>query len=286
MQIARIIHEGGLTTYSLQQSRMIDEQHSLRPVLLIESRPIGNLDLLLGENGSILGIQASRLYSSLSGEGLLFLKIFALAYDVGATLHHCVNLAKTYESIVVDHKRISSIPGLSDADSEYVHFSNRSEPYYELDALLSAARRVYDKIGHCVWHAFENHSGGMPDNLAKILLRLKGCPAPLAERLENSWSTVGQKLKAYRDCTQHFASTDGGLCTVMMQQLRPDMWRASARIPDNPEAKSKNKFTYVGNLDALKYGWSVVNEVVALAAEVATATSQSVQNETNRKGND
>ena len=275
MQIARVVHEGGLTAHSLEQARMMVERHNVRPVLLVESRPTGELDLLLGGNGSPLGVQASTLYSAPTGDALLVLKIIALAYDVGAALYHCVNLAKAYESIVADYERIGRIPGLPASDSEYANFGYRSEPYYELDALLSAARRVYDKVGHCVWHAFEGRGGGMPDNMAELLPRLKGCPAPLAKRLQHSWTTTGEKLKAYRDCTQHFASTDMGLGTVMMQRLQPNVWRASARIPDNPEAKSKKRFTYVSGFDALTYGWSVVNEIVSLATEVATATSQS-----------
>jgi hypothetical protein len=59
-----------------------------------------------------------------------------------------------------------------------------------------------------------------------------------------------------------------GLGTVMMKRLGDGVWRAWARIPDNPQARSKKKFTYTLGLDALTYGWEVANEVVALATEV------------------
>jgi hypothetical protein len=205
------------------------------------------------------------------------LKTFALAYDVGAALHHCVNLAKAYESIVTNFQRIRSIPGFETSESEFASFGYQAEPYYELDALLSAGRRAYDKVGHCVWHAFEGGGGGMPDNMSQLLDRLSACPRPLGEHLRNSWLTVGERLKDYRDCTQHFASADLGLGSVTMTRVGDGVWKAWARIPDNPEAKSKRKFTYITGLDALTYGWDVVNEVVSLATEVVTAASESAQ---------
>src|SRR4051812_24791530 len=105
MQIAKIIHEGGLTAYSTEQAQAIVERHKLRPVLLIESRPNSDLELLLGENGSALGIQASTLYTGLTSDGLLKFYKHKTAYDMGAALYHCANLAKTYELIVADHER-------------------------------------------------------------------------------------------------------------------------------------------------------------------------------------
>src|SRR5206468_4179386 len=122
----------------------------------------GDLDLLLSRDGAVLGVQASTLYSAPTSNGSLLLKTFALAYDVGATLHHCVNLAKTYESIASNFGRICSIPGHTTSNSDFASFGYQVEPYYELDALLSAGRRAYDKVGHCVWHAFEGGGGGMP----------------------------------------------------------------------------------------------------------------------------
>ena len=176
MIIAKVVHEGGLTAHSVPESREIHERHQLRPILAIEARPTGDLDLLLSEIGAVLNLQLSTLYSPPISDGRLLPKTFALAYDVGAALHHCVNLAKTYESIVNSYQRM--IPGFATSDSELAIFGYQQEPYYELDALLSAGRRAYDKIGHYVWHAFEGAGGGMPDNMAEIVGRLRSCPPP------------------------------------------------------------------------------------------------------------
>jgi hypothetical protein len=281
MTITKVVHEGGLTARSIPESREIQQSHGLRPVLAIEARSARHLDLLLSGAGAVLGIQASTLYSGTTRDGLLLLKKFALAYDIGAALHHCVNLAKAYESIVNNFQYIRAIPGHTTSESDFVALGSQEEPYYELDALLSASRRAYDKIGHLVWHAFEGGGGGMPKNMTQLLDRLNTCPLPLADHLRSSWIKVGKRLKDYRDCTQHFASVDMGLGTVMMKNLGDDAWRAWARIPDNPEAKSKKKFTYALDLDALTYGWEVANEIVLLATEVVCAASVSENPTTN-----
>jgi hypothetical protein len=277
MTIIKVVHEGGLTARSTPESKEILQNYQLRPILAIDARPTGNLDLLLSGVGVVLDIQASALYRAPTGDSLLLFKTFALAYDVGAALYHCANLSKAYESIVNSFQRIRAIPGFTESSSDFASFGYQQEPYYELDALLSAGRRAYNKIGHCVWQAFEGAGGGMPDNMAQIVDRLKVCPEPLAEHLRNSWLTVGVKLKDYRDCTQHFASVDMPLSTVMMKRLADGVWRAWARIPDNPQVRSKKEFTYALGLDALTYGWEVANEVVALATEVVQAASASWQ---------
>lgn len=127
MTIAKVVHEGGLTARSIPESREIHQKHQLRPVLAIEARPTGDLNLLLSGGGTVLGIQASTLYSAPTGDSLLLLKTFALAYDVGAALHHCVNLAKAYESIVSNFQRVQAIPGFATSDSDFASFSYQQE---------------------------------------------------------------------------------------------------------------------------------------------------------------
>jgi hypothetical protein len=277
MTFTKVVHEGGLTAYSAPESQLIRQKHGLRPVLSTLASSTGDLDFLLSGTGigGALNRRVSPLNSKTVKNGRLLPKAFALSYDVGATLHHCASLAKAYGSIVNNFQRTLSIESNPISKSDLVVFGNQEEPYYELDALLSASRRAYDKIGHYVWHAFEGAGGGMPDNMSQTLDRLKTCPQPLANRLRNSWTTVGERLKDYRDCTQHFASVDIGFGAVMMKNLREGVWRAWARIPDNPEVKSKKRFTYRLELDALSYGWNVANEVVLLTREALDATSVS-----------
>jgi len=55
-----------------------------------------------------------------------------------------------------------------------------------------------------------------------------------------------------------------------MRCLENGRWRVSAEIPDNPESKSRNKFTFAGGIDALTTGLGVVIEICSIATEVAT----------------
>jgi len=274
----RLLHQGGLITTSHVESALWAEKYGLRPVLRIEARSRGDLDLLLSRDGIPLGLQVTDLVSGATGNPRLVSNRFALAYDLGAAVHHCCNLAKTYATIVTQYLQIRSIPGLHESESDIAYFGYQTEPYYELDALLSASRRAYDKIGQCVWQAFER-GGEMPGNVSSMLRRLSMCPAPLKERLQRSWLTFGAKLKDYRDCTQHFASIDLGMGSVAMKRLEGGLWIAWARIPDNPKANSKRKFTYAAGHDALTYGWEIVNEVAALATEIVAVALSTASKE-------
>jgi hypothetical protein len=273
MKLTRFVHEGGLVAYTATDSDSVRERFGLRPVLATEALEDGrNYDLLLSHDGRPLGVQASRLGSfNVPGNLPLFLKISALAYDLNAVVYHCKQLASAYADVTSDYARIRSIPGYPEDGGDFASFGGQPVPYYELDALLSAARRVYDKTGHVAWQAFGGGGRNMPDNLEDLLKRWRDMPPEVRARLEGSWEAVGVKLKDYRDCTQHFASTDIGLCTINMIRLDKDVWRARALIPDNPEVKSRKKYSYASNTDALAYGWQVTDEVVALAVGMAEA---------------
>ncbi len=280
MTITKVIHERGLTAHSLAESKQLHASYGLRPILATDARPSGDLDLLLAVDGALLGPQVSRIVStSITGVALL-LKKRALIYDLGAVAHHCSNLAREYSIVVGEFNRIRSIPGYKEPESDVVQFARQAESYYEFDALLSAGRRVYDKIASYVWQVFEG-GGNMPRGMAGLLGgRLQRYPPQLAERLQKSWTDIGKQLKDHRDCTQHFASADFGIAMVTMQRLPGGVWSASARIPDNPETKSKDKFSYASGYDALTYAWGVTIEVISLAVEAVTAASASDTAET------
>jgi hypothetical protein len=263
-----IIHERGLLAHTSEESRHLAAAYALRPVARIRRRTAGETEMTLSLKGEVLEFEVTDLYSKAGGSGdvPLMYKMFALGYDVGATLYHCRKLARVYAGIVLRYEQLRSTLGPPESEGDSAQFGSHGEAYYELDALLSAARRVYDKIGACVWQAFER-KGDMPENVGEMLDRFQNVPAQLLERLRRSWTETGVRLKDYRDCTQHFASTDRGLEDVTMHRVAPGVWSAWAQIPDNPEAKSKVRFTYHQGRDALTYGWEVANEVLSLMGQ-------------------
>ena len=77
------------------------------------------------------------------------------------------------------------------------------------------------------------------------------------EDLQNSWERWGVLLTSYRDCVHHYVPLDFGLTTISVHDEGHGVWSASARIPDNPEARSKKNFKFQRGRDALTYGWQV-----------------------------
>jgi hypothetical protein len=271
----RVIYEGGLEV-SPGDEETVAQRHHLRRLAVKQIAENGEERLLiLSAKGEVLEAQAPIFHFVQFSKPSMLHLAFALAYDVNATIYHCKQVAGAYVAVCKRHTRIRAILGHPSSEAGIAQFADQASPYYELDALLSAARRAYDKTGNMLWAAFGNGVGGRPRNFADTLNRCPEIPGPLAKQLELSWADKGSKLKDYRDCTQHFTSTDIGMCMVMVKRLEGVVWRATARIPDNPEVKSKNKFTYTLGLDALTYGWEIAKEVVTLSSEVVSSIAGS-----------
>jgi hypothetical protein len=59
--------------------------------------------------------------------------------------------------------------------------------------------------------------------------------------------------------------------TVTVEQLDDGRRKVLALIPDNPEARSKQKFRYAQRMDALSFGWRAANELLCIAGLVRGA---------------
>lgn len=54
-----------------------------------------------------------------------------------------------------------------------------------------------------------------------------------------------------------------------MQEHFSGVWGAMARIPDNPEVRSKQRFSFKEDLDALTFGWQAACAVLRVLRLVA-----------------
>jgi hypothetical protein len=177
-----------------------------------------------------------------------------LAYLVGATSYHSQRLAELYAQISYRYSRI--IQRFPAGHSDMGGFQNQTEPYYEFDALISAARRSYDSTRYLLWHKFGQERGSSTPRSLEALLKIPlEMPDVLRRRLTESWETFGRSLTHYRDCIHHNIPVDYGLATATMKRHQTRCWMTFMRIPDNPEAKSKRKYTFALGRDALTYGW-------------------------------
>ncbi len=259
-----------MPTASAAHLSELAKSHGLRPIIVSELSNTGETrDFIVSVHNDLLEIRATQIYQAMA-KGKLFDVLHPLYYDVTSAVYHCKKMALAYVDLCNRNATLRLIPDLAKSESDTCILNSDGEPYFEFDALLSSLRRSYDKLGHVVWTAFGTKGGGRPDNYADTLRRCSTIPPSLASRLNASWSSTGARIKTFRDCTQHFASADFGFSSVWMRRLDHESWYAVAPIPDNPEVKSKSRFTYTAKLDALTYGWESLNEIVDASVEVVS----------------
>lgn len=185
---------------------------------------------------------------------------FDLEYLSAALVYHLEALARHYETIRDRFREITLIPGAS--VSKEANYQNQPEPYFEFDAVITAARRAYNSCRYLLWQRWGPSTYfPLPNSFSRTVTLCERLDSNLRDDLTASWDHCGTKLTAYRDCMQHYVPVNFGLATVSMREVLPGVWSASARIPDNPEARSKTAFRFQCRLDALSFAWQVAVEV-------------------------
>lgn len=188
---------------------------------------------------------------------------FNQTYVLGAALYHCKRMANLYCEVSANS---ASFPGGALTDQEHLA-SSHPEPYYEFDAWLSSAIRVYDTSRYILWDVYRG-TGSIPSSFDRVVETVKGIPDDLKQRLELSWQIYGARIKAYRDCIHHYSPLDFGMSTARAFALSGLIWSTRMLIPDNPEARSKTKFTFDNQVDALMFAWVGTVEVVTLVSDL------------------
>lgn len=244
------------------------ELAGLRPVVITEEIVKGTrIDFLVPKHvqARLLDIEVSELLQFRLDEPEDLHQIFNLNYITGAVVYHCKRLAYAYSDICTRHAEFPRHAGMQ---ADKVLYGSQQEPYYEFDALVTAARRAYDTTRFMLWKYFGPGKGSVPASFRKCLPLCSRLPETLKHRLSKSWECYGEPLTNYRDCIQHYVPIDFGNSSAFMERLKNDVWGVSIRIPDNPEAKSKRNLSYKRKLDALNYGWEITTEVVSIAQEI------------------
>ena len=146
---------------------------------------------------------------------------------------------------------------------------NTSDPriYYEVDAFLGAARRVYDAISKVLWKHYVGKPQGRWRSIRKLVeskTELATIPAEFAQPLKQSWDAFGVKLTDYRDVVMHIAPLAGEGATWMDRY--GGQWGAKVGLPTNPEAKSRATFdnTEGKGIDALGYCHGIAAHLIGL----------------------
>lgn len=250
----------------------IQREYGLIPLMITLGQPPKNTATLLLSNRlgrrlflDIEHAEVSKRLVSLH-ETIKLFDGFNQNYVIGAALYHCKLMADLYCQVSASS---ASFPGGALTDKEHLS-SSHPQPYYEFDAWLSAALRVYDTSRYIIWDVYRG-TGSIPSSFDGVVKVAKGIPDDLKQRLDQSWQSFGTRIKAYRDCIHHYSPLDFGMSTARATALSGLIWSTQMHIPDNPEARSKSSFRFDNRTDALTFAWTGTVEVVMLVSDIIAA---------------
>ena len=191
-----------------------------------------------------------------------YYKEYDLRYSALATLYHLNRLIDLYVQNIrlFNHHHSVGTAIRGNLDDPRV--------YYETDAFLGAARRVYESIIRVLWKHYYTGLPGRWNSIRSAVKSLDRIPPLFAAELEESWRTVGVKLADYRDCVAHYVPLTSGQTTCWFEVFE-DRWGMIVKLPTNPSKKSR-EFDFETGPDALSYCHSVASHLVKLCDQLKT----------------
>lgn len=180
-----------------------------------------------------------------------------LRYCVLATLYHMNRLVDLY---VWNTQLFERIHPFGTA-----RCGNIGDPrvFYEIDAFLGAARRVYEAIIQVLWKHYYPRTSGRWRSIRSAVNSLDNVPPLFATELQQSWNTFGEQLADYRDCVAHYVPLTDGNTTCWMDWFG-NRWGMSVKLPANPDKKSRKAFDFNSGPEALSYCHTGVSHLVRL----------------------
>jgi hypothetical protein len=184
-----------------------------------------------------------------------------LRYCVLATLYYLNQLIDLYVGVCQLFERTHP-PGTA-------RRGNTSDPrvFYEIDACLGAARRVYEFIEKVISKHYFPGRKRRGSSIQNVIDMLRKVLPLFATELQASWDTFGKKLKNYRDCVAHNDPlTDGG--TTCWMDWYGNRWGMTIKLPANPQARSRRAFDFDAGPEARRYCHAVACHLVELCGSL------------------
>jgi hypothetical protein len=202
---------------------------------------------------------------------------YDLRYCVLAALYHMNRLIDLYVTITQLFERQHPIGTAVSG--------NIGDPrvFYEIDAFLGAARRVYESIIKVLWKHYYPRTAGRWRSIRSAVNSLDKIPPLFATELKQSWNAFGEKLADYRDCVTHYVPLTDGNTTCWMERYGT-RWGMTVKLPANPSKKSRTAFDFNSGPDALGYCHSVVTHLVKLCEILKAQTKVASYLANPRKG--
>ena len=181
-----------------------------------------------------------------------------LRYCMLATLYHLNQLVDLYVRLTQlferEHPPGTAIRG------------NTGDPrvFYEIDAFLGAARRVYESIKDVLWkHYHYPGATGKWSSFRRVVKSPHEIPPLFVTALDQSWNTFGKKLADYRNCVAHYDPLNDGGTTCWMNRYG-NRWGMTVKLPANPHEQSRKAFDFDSGPEALGYCHSAACHLVEL----------------------
>jgi hypothetical protein len=228
--------------------------------------------ILNAATGRALNVTVIELNQHMFSADRLF-HVRYLQYLFSALNYHCKQMVGLYADCTVQMEKVSRIPKFGTDD--HVMRPGHEEMYFEFDAIVSVALRLYDAPGPLLWNVFSKKKGGCPKHIPDVLKACAGIPEQLRNELSRSWQTFGPRLKDYRDCVHHHTSLEMQLGTADLIKNAQGLWTTLLRIPDNPDVKSSKAFKLTQRLDAMQYSLDVLREHAANLAAIGRSLPSS-----------
>lgn len=197
----------------------ITQTNRLSPVLVELENPSPDPIVLLLPNDQCLlpntqsrmldiEIQLHELLPQLATDGKQS-EFLSVVYTAANGVYHCKRMAESYATIV---SRFAARPLV---DSERVIFSDNPEPFFEFDALISAAMRTLDALRRPLWRLYGN-PGSVPSSFKKTVDACKRIPDSLKQISRNRGASV---LHTQRNIATAFSTMYRRVQSVAMRMF-------------------------------------------------------------------
>jgi hypothetical protein len=138
---------------------------------------------------------------------------------------------------------------------------------FAVDAYLDAARRAQNTTSAYLSKVLRTSIPlSLNDLVSNLRISKTSLPERVSDLITSYWSQSGERLKAYRDLSQHHAlvSSDGRV--VLLPDDRSAVYLV---LPNNPDVKDLAKLSYLDpRIDALPYAMQSYCELYAFILEL------------------
>jgi hypothetical protein len=183
-----------------------------------------------------------------------------LRHSLRAMLYHLDRVISLYVDVAALFESLHPVVTEGNTGGEAI--------YFELEAFLSAARRVYESIRKVLWKHYGPPRGSRWTSIRQVLKNPYNIPEHFQEILCESLNNYGFKLADYRDCIAHSDPLNDGYPTCRLRGFG-GRWGVENILPSNPECKSRKKYTFVHGPEALTYSYNVACHLVTLSETIA-----------------